>query len=287
MKLTLRFRRTPFQASHPSSPVTNTTFYDPPSGASGVLFGNGNYALVPDFLGGFATIDLSMPGGLIDKSRSGVFPNGYIFDHIISQQIMYVAGGSALGSGGLATFDLSSGTPVFSGILLYGQNVGVAVQVTGNTAFLGLLDSLKTVNVSDPTNPAETGSLALPTNSLLLAGNTLFDGTGDGRLVTLDVTNPNSHSILGSVPLPAPAVNLRLAGTTLFVADGPAGLLIFDVSNPAAPMQLSQPKQISQTVLESWNPFPGQFESGPRSMALSITVQNGLVYVGTANSAAL
>jgi len=309
--------------TNPSSPVTKTTFYDPPSGASGVLFGNGNYALVPDFLGGLATIDLSMPGGLIDKSRNGVFPNGYIFDHIISQRIMYVAGGSALGSGGLATFDLSSGTPVFSGILLYGQNVGVAVQVTGNTAFFGLLDSLKTVNVSDPTNPAETGSLALPTNSLLLAGNTLFDGTGDGRLVTLDVTNPNSLSILGSVPLPAPAVNLRLAGTTLFVADGPAGLLIFDVSNPAAPMQLSQlalstpvwdvaisgtlaflaadasglvigdisnlsqPKQISQTVLESWNPFPGQFDSGPRSVALSITVQNGLVDVGTANSAAL
>jgi hypothetical protein len=309
--------------TNPASPVTKTTFYDPPSGAPGALLGNGSYVLAPDFLGGFAMIDLSVPGGLIDKSRSGVFPNGIIFDHAINQQLMYVVGASELGSGGLAIFDLSSGTPAYSGILLYGQNAGLAVQVTGSTAFLGLLDSLKTVDVSNPTNPVETGSLALPTNSLLLSGKILFDGTGDARLVTLDVTNPNSPSTLGSVPLPAPAVNLRLAGTTLFVADGSAGLLIFDVSNPAAPIRLSQlslstpvwdtavsgtlaflaadssglviadvsnlsqPKQINQSVLESWNPFPGQFDSGPRSVALSITTQNGLVYVGTANSASL
>jgi hypothetical protein len=309
--------------TNPTNPVMKTTIYDPPSGAPGALLGNGNYVLAPDGLGGFATIDLSVPGGLIDKSRSGVFPNGIIFDHTINQQFMYVAGASALGSGGLAIFGLSSGTPVYSGILLYGQNAGLAVQVTGSTAFLGLLDGLKTVNVSNPTNPVETASLALPTSSLLLSGNTLFVGTGDARLVILNVTNPNNPSTLGSVPLPAPAVNLRLAGTTLFVADGPAGLLIFDVSNPAAPTQLSQlslstpvwdvavsgtlanlaadasglvivdvsnlsqPAQISQTVLESWNPFPGQFDVGPRSIALSITVQNGVVYVGTSNSAAL
>lgn len=301
-----------------TSPVTITSMYADTCGGS--FSGTGSYVLVPDGLGGITTIDFSQPGGMIDQSRTGVFPSGVIFDHAINQQTIYVAGASELGSGGLATFHLSSGTPTYLGILLYGQNAGLAVQVTGNVAFLGLLDSLKTVDVTNPANPVETGSVAFPTSALALSGKTLFDGTTDGRLVALNVTTPTNPVTLGSVNLPIAATNLRLVGTTLFVADGTAGLLIFDVSNPAAPTllsqlslstpvwdvgvagrlaflaadasgmvivdisNLSQPNQLSQTVLESWNPFPMQFTDGPMSVALSIAVQNGLVYVGTENS---
>jgi len=169
----------------------------------------------------------------------------------------------------------------------------------------------------------ETASLALPTAALALSGNTLYDGTGDAHLVALDVTNPDAPATLGSASLPTPAVNLRLAESTLFVADGPAGLLIFNVSNPASPVQLSQlslsapvwdvaisgtlaflaadstglvvvdisnpaqPKQLSQTTLESYNLFPAFLDEGPRSVALSVGVQNGLVYVGTADALGL
>ncbi len=309
----------------PANPVLKASIYDLPDavGLSGKFVGNGNTIVTDEALGGVGTIDLTTSGGLVDKARVSVFPDGFIFDHTINQQIMYVAGASALGSGGLVTFDLSTGTPIFSGALLYGQNEGLAVQVAGSKAFLGLLDNLKTIDVSNPASPSESGSVALPTNALVLSGNTLFVGTGDGRLVVLDVTNPNSPSTLGSVPLPAAAVNLRLAGSTLLVADGSAGLLIFDVSNHAVPKQLSQlplntpvwdiaadgtlvflaadstglaivdisnplqPKQISQTTLESWNPFPYFGDGGPRSVALSVATQNGLVYVGTANSLGL
>jgi hypothetical protein len=39
--------------------------------------------------------------------------------------------------------------------------------------------------------------------------------------------------------------------------------------------------------LESWNPFPDILDEGPRSVALSVAVRNGLVYVGTADSLGL
>ncbi len=303
--------------STPANPVTTISMYADTCGGS--FSGNGSYVLAPDGLGGIATIDFSQPGGMIDKSRTGAFPNGVIFDHAINQQTIFAAGEDELGSGGLATFDLSSGTPYLGG-LFYSLNAGLAVKVAGNVAFLGLVDSLKTVDVTDVANPVETGSVPLPTSALALSGKLLFDATMDARLVALNVTTPTNPVTLGSVNLPAAATNLRLVGNTLFVADGPAGLLVFDVSNPAAPAllsqltlstpvwdvgvastlaflaadgsglvivdisNLSQPNQLSQTVLESTSPFPPQFSSGPRSVALSIALQNGLVYVGTENS---
>jgi hypothetical protein len=57
--------------------------------------------------------------------------------------------------------------------------------------------------------------------------------------------------------------------------------VVVDISN------LRQPRQISQTTLESYNLFPDFFDEGPRSVALSIASQNGLVYLGTANSVGL
>jgi len=312
--------------SDPANPTLTTSIYDIADDyftPTARFVPNNSTILTNAGVGGIAATNLSAPGGMFDKARLGVFPDGIVFDHTISQQTLYLAGASALGSGGLITFDLSSGTPAFSGVLLYGQDEAFAVQVSNSTAFLGLLDSLKTVDVSNPANPFETGSLALSTNALALTGNILFDGTTDGRLVILNVSNPNSPSTIGSIVLPAPAVNLRLSGGTLFVADGAAGLLTFDISNPAAAFRLSQfslpvpvwdvalsgtlaflaadssglvivdisnlmqPKQLSQTTLDSWSPFPCFQCEGPRSVALSVTVQNGLVYVGTANSAGL
>jgi hypothetical protein len=226
------------------------------------------------------------------------------------------------GQGGIHIFDLSTGTPAYLGGKLYDLDAAYAVQLTGTYALLGMADSLRTIDVSNPANLAETGSLALPTSALALSGSTLFDGTKDGRLVVLNVANPSVPSRVASVSLPAAATNLRLAGNDLFVADGQSGLLIFDVSNPAAPTLLSQftlatpvwdvapsgnvaflaadtaglvivdisnlqqPRQISQTTLETHDPF-AYGTGSPRSIALSVALQGGIVYVGTANSSGL
>ena len=66
-----------------------------------------------------------------------------------------------------------------------------------------------------------------------------------------------------------------------FLAADSTGLVVADVSN------LMKPKEISQTTLESWDAFPCFGCDGPRGVALAVTVQNSLVYVGTANSLGL
>jgi hypothetical protein len=72
-----------------------------------------------------------------------------------------------------------------------------------------------------------------------------------------------------------------VSGTVAFLASDSTGMVIVDISN------LSHPKQVSQTTLESYNPFPFIHDEGPRSVALSVALQNGLVYLGTANSLSL
>jgi len=308
----------------PSHALIKSSVYDAPDGPSamaGRFVGSNRSIMATNGLGGLAAIDMNSPGGIIDKSRVGGFEGGEVFDHVVNQQSLYVVGAGQLGSG-LLDYDLTSGTPVFVGALIY-PNAALALQVTNKTAFVGFDDSLKTIDVTDPSNPVEKGSLALPTNALALAGNTLFDGSRDSKLVTLNVTNLSSPSVSASIALPSIAVNMRLIGNTLLVADGPGGLLIFNVSNPAAPILLSQlvlntpvwdvassgtqaflaadssglvivdisnltqPKQLSQTTLESYNMFPYFLDEAPRSIALAVGVNNGLVYVGTGDSAGL
>ncbi len=52
-------------------------------------------------------------------------------------------------------------------------------------------------------------------------------------------------------------------------------LVLVDMSNPG------QVKQLSQTALPPFNPFPSQNTIGSVTLAASVTVQSGLAYVGT------
>jgi len=222
--------------------------------------------------------------------------------------------------GGLITFDVSGSIPNPVGRLLYSNEKGFAVQVSGTTAFVGLTDSLKVIDVSDMSNPSEIASMSLRTNALAVSGTTLFDGTGDSRVVVLDVSNPASPTQIGSVSIPGPAITIRKAGNLLFVADGANGLLIVDVTQAASPKLLSQfslsapiwdvapsgtvallaadalgivvldvsnpaqVKQLSQTDLPPYNPFPSMGGGGAVTLAASIAIQSGLAYVGTTSN---
>jgi LVIVD repeat len=217
---------------------------------------------------------------------------------------------------------VSGNTPNLLGSLFYQNDSSFAVQVSGTTVFLGLADSLKVVDASNPQSPAEIGSVAIPVNALALSpsGNTLFAGTGDGRLVVFDVSTPASPKQIASVTMPAPST-IRLSGTLLLVAAGQSGLLVFDVSHPSTPVMLSQfspsvsapvwdvvsvgaaavmlaadssgivtvdlsnpsnPKQLYQQPLPYLAAFPpnNAAEAGILP-AFSLAAQNGLTYVGT------
>jgi hypothetical protein len=301
--------------SNPSNPVITSNVADLLTGYPGAVLA-GNDLLTSEGFGGVGVYDVSVPGGATAWSGAGSL--GASFDQVLQQTTMYIAGETPQGGSGLDIIDLSGATPAELGSLYYYPNnppvtdyPAFAVQVSGSNVFLGFPDSLKTINVSNLGAPVETASASIPTNALALLGTTLFVGTGDSRLLVLDVSNPNAPQQISSVQLPGPPNTIRLTGTELFVSDLNNGLLIFDVSNPAALVLLSQttlgapvwdaavsgtkalvaadvsglvvmdisnptmPRQVSQTSM----PLLEQYTE--IDQAYSVSIQNGLAYVGT------
>lgn len=314
--------------SNPESPQVTQDVADIAS-ESPFIFQNGVISganiFGADAFGGLAIFDISVPGGPINgpPNPSYELDNGLfyqIFGQMIQSPTLYVAGSQFTGGGGLITFDTSSAQPVALGKLLYTSEYGTAVQVSGTTAFLGLNDKLKIVDVSDVSNPVEIGSVSTPIAALAISGTTLFGGTSDGHLVVFDVTNPTSPNQIANISLPGAPTTLRLSGSSLFVADGVNGLLIFDVSQPSSPVEQSQfalsapiwdsavsgttallaadalglvvadvsnpaqVQQLSQTALPVFNGFPAPNSTGSVTLAVSIAIQNGLGYVGTSTN---
>ena len=197
---------------------------------------NGRF-YVNDGTGGLAVFDVSPGGGPKLLTSAIVFP--YIYDQVLQRQTLYEAAVYGSGEGGLACFDVSGNTPNLLGTLTYPNDSSFAVQASGSTVYVGMADSLKVMDASNPQVPSEIASVPIPINALALSGNTLYAGTGDGRLVVFDVSTPASPEQIGSTTMPIP-ITIRLSGTLLLVAAERNGFLVFDVSNPRAPIMLSQ-----------------------------------------------
>jgi len=276
---------------------------------------------VTDGTGGLAVYDASPGGGPKLLTSSYLF--SYIYDQVLQQQTLYEAAVYGSGAGGLACFDVSGSTPSLLGSLMYPNDSSFALQASGTTVYVGMADSLKVLDASNPQAPSEVASVPIPVNALALSGNTLFAGTGDGRLIVFDVSTPASPRKIGSTTMPVP-ITIRLSGTLLLVAAEQSGFLVFDVSNPSAPAMLSQftpsvsapiwdvapignsavmlaadmsgivtvdisnpshPKQLYQAPLPYALAFPPDDMAQTEIVtAFSLATQGGLTYVGTTNS---
>jgi len=307
--------------SSPANPVVTANVADPSNWdiynpATATWANNGRF-YAADGTGGFAVYNVATSGGPTVVNIQAFY--SYIYDQVVEQQTLYAAVLQGSGAGGLACFDVSSGTPNQLGSLLYPNDSSFTLQVSGTTVFLGLADSLKVVDASNPQAPVEIASVAIPVNALALSGSTLFAGTSDGRLVVFDVSTPASPKQLASAMMPAPST-MRVSGTVLLVAAGQNGLLIFDVSHPGAPKMLSQfspsvsaplwdvvslggsalmlaadssgivtvdisdpvhPQQLYQQPLPYLFAFPNPFAQAGIVPAFSLATQNDLTYVGT------
>ncbi len=179
---------------------------------------------------------------------------------------------------------------------------------------MGMSRATAVLDVAQPSSPTLVGTVPVPTISLARAGTTLYAGTSSNGLAVLDISNPASPAIVRTLALPNLAIRVRVYGNLLLVADNAAGLLIYDISNPRTPTLLSQqqgfaavadvavdgtkayvaadvdglgivditnparPVLISKTGLGRIDPFNGP---NPPNEALTIALNNGLVYVGT------
>jgi len=89
-----------------------------------------------------------------------------------------------------------------------------------------------------------------PVQTVTASGTTAYLGS-DSTLVVLDVSNPASPAVLGSVILPAVINRIAVSGGFAYVVAGAAGLRVVDVSNPAHPTEVSHADGLAYDVAVS------------------------------------
>ncbi len=136
------------------------------------------------------------------------------------------------------------GTPGFP----HGSQGGIGGPGAGSVAYVHDQDSLRAVDVSDPSAPSVLGSVALPVSALdnafagrrgvTLEGSTAYVACGDSGLQIVDVSDPLKPPALGGLDTEGSARDVVVSAGIAYVADGSAGLQIIDVSDPSAPALL-------------------------------------------------
>jgi len=94
---------------------------------------------------------------------------------------------------------------------------------------------LKIFDLTDQVHPTLISTLGIPCQDVTLSGSWAYLACDDSVLV-VNVTNPGSPQVVGSVKLPTWANDIIASGSMLYAADDVAGLQIVDVSNPTFPV---------------------------------------------------
>jgi hypothetical protein len=115
------------------------------------------------------------------------------------------------------------------------------MQVEGHLAYLADQDfGLRVLNIDDPTQCRLLGNLKLDgeTNHVIQTHNTVWLANSLGAIYAVDVSNPTSPTLCGTITLPSSANALTLAGSTLFAAVD-SGLVVIDIERPKSPQIIS------------------------------------------------
>jgi len=234
--------------SNPQQPTVTGTlldFIDPRYTAAL----SGTHVYQSEEYGGLAVYDTSANGGLpqsyltIPGSSNVGF--GPAFGQASNSSTLYFAipypdfPGSP---SGILSFNLGTQPASYLGSFSTGTSVAQSLALSSNDLYVGTLDSLRVLDVTDPSTPTQIGSVNLGIQSLAVSGNSLFAGTLAKGLVVFDVTQPSSPVQKASLNLPDLANQMIVSGSLLLVADVSGGLLVYDITTPFSPQLLSQVK---------------------------------------------
>ena len=112
------------------------------------------------------------------------------------------------------------------------------VELQGAYAYAAAGDTLRIVDVSEPTRPALRGALAVSGRiwSIHPAGARLYLAGGLDGLHIVDVSDPDAPTLLATHPTAGQALGVTTSGATALVINLMSGLEIVDVSDGAAPV---------------------------------------------------
>jgi hypothetical protein len=220
--------------STPTSPA-EIGFYNTAGRAEGVAVAGG-HAYVADTWGGAKVVDVSNPAApaLVYAYHSA----GEAWDVVVQGSVAFLSDRN----NGFYTLDVSDpGAPEI--LSYYPQSWAgtseVYLAVAGSTLYVADRDKLYTYDVSDPANPAASGSFAALSDpkGIAVAGAYAYVADGESGLRVLDVQDPAAVAPVGALDTPGDATALLISGDAAYLADGSQGLRIVDISNPAAPSE--------------------------------------------------
>jgi len=308
--------------SNPQQPMLTGTSFDDVVLQYATVALIGNYLLANEGEGGLAIYDVSEPGGLLPSYLtvpSSPAPGGPALAQTANSSNLYFAIGNAVYGGGVLDFDLSTQPPTYAGGFSTGMSVCQAVALNQNYLYLGAVDSLRVLDVSNPANPTQVGSIATGISALAISGNSLFAGTVDNRLVVYNVSQASNPVQVTSLALPGLPVEIVISGNLLLVADSTSGLLVYNITVPSAPVLLSQvtpssqvmdvavdgnlvllagweaglvvvdltnpasPAVLGQAVLDTIDPYAAR-QSDLLNKAATIAVSNKIAFIGVYNA---
>ena len=304
-----------FDMSNPQAPKQTAVLFD------GVIIGydlsqwSGNYVYEAQGDGGVAIFDATHTGGPVPQYSIYGGPHLSEVAYDLRWLPPYLYAATATFDGAVLSIYDTTVTPINRiGEYEDPNQQGMSVQSAGNYVYFGMTQNMVVLNVSQPTSPFPIASVPIQATSMATAGNTLYAGTSTRSLVVMDITNPAQPVTVAASVLPDVPVRLRVSNNLLLIADGSGGILIYDISSPKTPVLLSQstaftaandvavngatafvaadvdglgildisnpahPVLVSKTPLSTIDPFEN---INPLNEALSIGIDNGIVYVGT------
>ena len=205
------------------------------------------YAYISEFDYGIQVVDVSNPNSpqQVNWVDTGYRTAFVVFDG----NYAYVANGDS----GLRVLDVSTpSSPVEAGLFQTSTRVRkvwfgaitIGGQPTGHI-YCAAQSAITAVNVSDPGNMTQSGSLSVQAAapgtafSTFVQGDKAYVAYGSEGLRILDVANPSNISELGHIDTPGDAREVVVKDNVAFVADRDEGVRVIDVSNPAAPSEIT------------------------------------------------
>jgi hypothetical protein len=227
------------------------SYWDTPGFAKGVDVkthpSGATIAYVADGYGGLRIIDVTDPQ--YPQEASFFIPWGVV--GIGDSWDVFVKGATlvffAAAASGLFILDASDyENPISVGWIGVGA---IGVFVDGNTAYVSGGGSFRTIDVSDPTNPNQVGSVSLSSSDgwssvgifVFQRGSSTIAAVADGDagLRLIDVTNPASPYIISTFDTQGTARDVWVEGNIAYVGDFSGGITLVDISDLAYPRGLS------------------------------------------------
>lgn len=180
---------------------------------------------------GIRYIDIRDP--LIPQLR-GTYRGISLRGGAVSQGFLYLAAGFH----GVQALALGDGTMPQEVTGLGQSGRGVDLQTVGSVLVLLKSTDLQTIDVSDPADPVQLGSLVLNSGrSMAVSGNHAFLSDAAGFKI-VDLTNPSAPHVVGFLP-GLVAEELFVSGNRAYLTGWyPPDLWIVDVTDPAGPLVL-------------------------------------------------